>query len=119
MTVLGVDVLEVWTDDLKRHPAIMEDNTGSVCTKYVSFDDKNKAIDVGERSYERMGDQLFEKYAYHPKWSYKWSHWTNSYEMLSDVIDHILNVYAEENNIDLYSCNEDFAKERVHYVNVK
>ena len=116
VTVLGEDVLEVWADDLKRKPAISQENTGSVCTKYVSFEDKNSAICVGNRNYERMGDQLYEKYAYHPDWSYKWSHWTRNLDELYDIIERIIRVYAEENKIDLMSCNEAFDRERNHYM---
>ena len=112
VTVLGNDVLEVWADDWKRKPTIEENNTGSVCTKYVSGADKASAIPVKNREYFVMGDQLFIQYAYHEDWSYKWSHWTKTLDQLKEIVEHIVAVYADENGIDLKVGNGSSEQER-------
>ena len=82
------EILEVWSDT-----RIPEDNVGSICTKYLRNEDKKSAIPVKKFNYEVMGDDVFEKYAYHEDFSFKWSHWFQTYEDMKQEIVKCIEVY--------------------------
>ena len=92
----GTEIAEVWADGWKKKKDIEENNAGAICTKFVSVTDKAEAIDVGNREYDRMGERLFEVFAYHPEWGFKWSKWTRNLDDFYEVLIHIIKEFEDQ-----------------------
>ncbi len=89
----GKNILEVWPDD----DHVSEITCGIIYTDFISFQEKDQAIEVKGYDYSPMGNDIFSKYAHHYNWNattgFHYSKWLKDYKELKREMDKALENY--------------------------